>query len=75
MIHYLVACSRSVDRISLDLDAGLNAALKAIQLEPDLGQAYLTLGAAYSIKGEFIEAESAYQKVIELTTESIDYFD
>jgi TolB-like protein/class 3 adenylate cyclase len=71
LIHSLLASGSSADRVSLEIDAGLNAALRAIELEPSLPQAYNILGAAYTKSGEFIEAELAYRKAMELSPESI----
>jgi adenylate cyclase len=73
VLHSYLAGVVSADRVSLELDAGLNAALRAIELEPNLGKAYLTLGSIHTRRGEFIEAELAYRKGMDLTTESIDY--
>jgi TolB-like protein len=73
MIHSFLLGGSSADRVSLEFDAGLNAALRAIELEPNLGKAYFTLGTIHVRRGKFIEAEKAFRKGIELTTESIDY--
>jgi len=70
-VHLLLAQVSSADRASLELDAALEAALRAIELEPSLRDAYIQLGAAHSFRGEFIEAELAYRKAMDLTTESI----
>jgi adenylate cyclase len=75
MVHYLLASTSPVDRLSLEQDECLNAALRAIELESSLGKAYLSLGSAYMMRGEFIEAEKVYRKGMELTTESIDFFE
>jgi tetratricopeptide (TPR) repeat protein len=40
---------------------------KAIELDPQLGRAYLQLGILYSEKKEFPQAISAFQKAIEVT--------
>jgi len=40
---------------------------KAIELDPQLGRAYLQLGILYSEKKEFPQAVSAFQKAIEVT--------
>ena len=74
ILHLLLTTAGPADRVSLEQDAGLNAALRAIELEPRMGVGYLTLGTAYMNRGEFIEAGLAYQKGMELTTESIDLF-
>jgi tetratricopeptide (TPR) repeat protein len=76
LVHFMVASFFSnADEMPLEKTSALNAALHAIELEPSLGKAYLTLGTVHMMKGNFIEAERAYQKGINLTNESIDYFD
>jgi len=74
-IVHLFLTLGSAGRVSLELEEGLNAALRAIELEPRLGKAYLSLGGAHTLRGEFIKAEKAYLKGMELTTESSDYFE
>jgi len=73
MFHLNLAVSGPVDLSSVELEKGLNSALKAIEIEPKLGKGYLTLGSAHMTRGEFIEAEKAYREGIKLTTESLDY--
>jgi adenylate cyclase len=76
VIVYLFLAGRSpADRASLEIDAAFEAALRAIELEPSLGKAYLALGWAHLGRDELIEAELAYRKGMDLTTESIDYFE
>ena len=75
IIHCTLAVITFADQVSSELDAGLNAALRAIELEDNLGQAYISLGLAHSFSCEFIEAEWAYQKGLGLTTEPIDYIE
>jgi adenylate cyclase len=67
--HLMNAMVTSADRVSLEQDAALNAALRAIELEPSYGMAYYSLGDVYSARSKFIEAELAYQKGMELTNE------
>ncbi len=68
--HLLIASNVPPDRVSSELNAGLDAAKKAVELQPDLGFAYLPLGNAYAAQGQFIRAEESYKKAIELTKES-----
>jgi adenylate cyclase len=75
MTHVLLAALGSTDRVSLEIDSALESALRSIELEPSLGIAHLSLGAVHMTRDEFIEAELAYRKGMELTTESMDYFD
>lgn len=75
MIHIFLATSGPDNRAAFEHNEALEAALKAVELDPSLGKAYLTLGSADMMMGKFIKAESAYQKGIELTNEPIDYFE
>jgi adenylate cyclase len=75
IVHSSLVTFGPADRVPLELDAAMEAALRAIEIEPSLGKAYLSLGSAYMNRCEFIEAELAYRKGMELTTESIDYFE
>jgi tetratricopeptide (TPR) repeat protein len=71
-IHWWRAVSLPSNLVTSEYDVGLSAAMKAIELEPNLGKAYLSLGISRLVRGEFIEAELAYRNGMELTTESID---
>ena len=75
MVHIFLATSGPDDQASYQHSAALEAAQRAVELEPTLGKAYLTLGSADMMVGKFIQAELAYRKGIELTTEPIDYFE
>jgi adenylate cyclase len=57
-----------------ELDAGLNAALRAIELEPNLAEAYYSLGLSRLIRGEFIKAELAYRKAMELAYDPMNCY-
>jgi TolB-like protein len=70
-IHSVLARLGPVSHADAEKDAALQAAQKAIELEPNLSEAYASLGAIRSSRGEFLEAGSAYQKALELTTESL----
>ena len=54
-----------------EIDAGLKAAQKAIEIEPDLGDGYVHLGYIKGAKREWIEAEHNYRKALELINESL----
>ena len=43
--------------------------MKAVRLDPNLGEAYLQLGILYSQRGDSSRAISAYQKAIEVSPE------
>ena len=68
-IHNGLAYAGSDSRIAAELDAGLQAAQKAIELEPNLAEAHLALGIVRTSEAKWIEAETAYQKALELTTD------
>lgn len=61
------------DQAYNELDKGLKAALKAIELQPRLGEAYLSLGLVYTKTNEYIKAGSAYRKGMKYTNKSTDY--
>ena len=54
--------------------AALNAALKSIELEPNLAAGYYALGDAHMSLGDWINAEMAYRKAIELTIGSVSEY-
>lgn len=70
--HWLRAIKMPSNLVASEYDAGQRAAQRAIELEPNLGKAYLSLGLSKLVRGDFVEAELAYRKGMELTTESID---
>jgi TolB-like protein len=51
--------------------AALKAVQRAIEIAPDLAEAYTTLGSVRLTEGKFIEAALAYIKVTELGTEPL----
>jgi adenylate cyclase len=63
------------DRVASEKDATLDAALRAIELEPNLAEGYFSLGLSRLVRGEFIEAELAYRKGMELAHDPIIPFD
>lgn len=71
VIHNFIVTSESASRLPEEQDAGLHAAQKAIELEPDLAEAYASLGYNRTLRGDWIEAELAYRKAFDLATESI----
>jgi TolB-like protein/Tfp pilus assembly protein PilF len=60
----------SNSNITKELDMGLQAVQKAIEIEPNLAEAYAVLGGQKAARGEWVEAESAYHKALELEGES-----
>ena len=71
--HLWLVSRSPADWASLEEEAGIDAALKALELEPNLGEAYFLLGSIHDSRDDYIEAEKAYRKGMELTTESKDY--
>jgi adenylate cyclase len=71
-IYSVLANLMPVEAVTSTVEVSLNAALRAIKLEPDLGQAYFSLGKIHMIKGEFIKAKESYQKGMELSNRSMD---
>jgi TolB-like protein len=70
-LHILNTVSGPANQADKERDAGLRAVQKAIELEPNLAAAYVSLGYIKMNKGEWIEAESAFRKALQLPTESI----
>jgi len=70
-IHIALSIWGPVNRVVTEQDAALSAAQRAIELEPKLGVAYIELGLVKTAKGNWIEAEFAYRKALELTTETL----
>jgi TolB-like protein len=71
VIHNFLAANVSSDRITTEQDAGLQAAQKAIDLEPSLAEAYASLGHNRTFRGDWIDAELAFRKAFELAAEPI----
>jgi adenylate cyclase len=57
-------------RADLERDAALRAAQKAIELEPNLAQGYITLGYVASMSGNWIDAELNFRKALQLRAET-----
>jgi TolB-like protein/class 3 adenylate cyclase len=73
--HWLRLVLMPADRVSSEIDTNLNAALRAIELEPKLAEGYFALGLSRLVRGDFIEAELAYRKGMELAHDPIIPFD
>jgi TolB-like protein len=71
VIHNFLAVSVSAERIAGEQDSGLQAAQKAIELEPTLAEAYASLGHNRTLRGDWIEAELAFEKSFDLAAEPI----
>jgi adenylate cyclase len=67
--HNLLSAISPVDQVDLELEAGQHATQKAIEIEPNLADGYASLGQYRIAKGDWIEAESAFRKALELTNE------
>lgn len=64
--HLLFAQEIPPERVPMELEAGLRSVKRAVELEPSSGWAHNNLGHVHSSMGNFIEAESAYNKGMEL---------
>ena len=69
--HNFLAAFASANQSTAERDLAIFAAQKAIDLEPTLADGYYALGSIKASKGDWIEAELAYRKGMELTTESM----
>jgi adenylate cyclase len=74
-IHHLLNVFGPYSRAIAEADAGIRAAQKAIELEPNLADGYIYLGWIKAFKSEWIEAELNYRKSIELIGESLSFND
>jgi adenylate cyclase len=63
------------DYIPNGLLMALETAQRAIEIEPMLGKAYLSLGSVYAAMGKFIEAEKNYKKGMDLEFEIKDFLE
>jgi TolB-like protein len=66
VVHNFLAVHVSRDFVANELSAGLDAAIRAIELNPDLAAGHAALGHNRSFCGDWIEAESAYRQAFEL---------
>jgi adenylate cyclase len=72
IIHtYNLITAPSSSRVTAEKDEALNAALKAIELEPNLALGNVSLGYITLTKGDWIEAELAFRKALELTNDQL----
>jgi TolB-like protein len=72
-IHYYLSLFGPANRADAEQDDALSAALKAIELEPNLADGYHSLGCIQSSRGKFIEAESSYNKGLELKNDTYSH--
>jgi adenylate cyclase len=71
--HNNLSFQASPELVASVRDAGLRAAQKAIELEPNLASGYVSLAFSQSVSGNFIEAGLTYRKAFEMATyESAD---
>jgi len=68
-IHNFLAVSVPGNQIASESNAALNAAQKAIELEPNLAAGYYSLGFTKMSKGDWIQAGLSFYKAIDLQTE------
>jgi tetratricopeptide (TPR) repeat protein len=61
--YYAVALTKSGDAADRS-DAIESSLLKAVELDPHLGDAYLQLGILYAQRKDVVKAEAAYEKAI-----------
>jgi Flp pilus assembly protein TadD len=61
--YYAVALTKSGDAVEHS-DGIESSLLKAVELDPHLGDAYLQLGILYAQRKDFVKAEAAYEKAI-----------
>ena len=68
LAHYYYAVALTKDASRAENDKAIESSLlKAIAIDPHLGEAYLQLGILYAKQKDFAKAISAYQKAIEFT--------
>ena len=70
LLHYYLLVFGPISRAEAEQDAALSAALKAIELEPSLADGYNSLGYIQTSRGEFNEAESSYNKGLQLANDT-----
>jgi TolB-like protein/Tfp pilus assembly protein PilF len=70
-IHAYYAIFGPADRAALEQDAALQAAMKSIELEPNLAEGYACLGWIKTTIGDYVEAGLSFRKAFELATQSL----
>ncbi len=70
-MHFLLNLDGPASRSIEEADACIRAAQKSIELEPNLGDAYISLGWIKMSKNEWLEAEHNYRMALELLNESL----
>jgi adenylate cyclase len=73
--HFLLAIFGPPDKASVEQSKSLEAAQKAIELEPNLVDAYNSLSAAIESRGDFIESRLTINKALELKKGQLSGFD
>jgi len=69
--HIQLSLTGPNSQVADERDAALQAAQKAIKLEPNLGSAYIKLGFIEWAKGHWIDAESYFREALDLSNESL----
>jgi len=75
LIHGYIRSDGTANRAVAEGDAGLKAAQRAIELEPNLAEVYLTRSFLKNQEGKFIEAETDLRKAFELAPEGLSGMD
>jgi adenylate cyclase len=66
--HNNLSFEASPELVASVREAGLRAAQKAIELEPDLASGYVSLAFSKSVSRKFVEAGSIYRKAFEMSS-------
>ena len=70
-IHIFISVFGPSSFAAAEQDSGLKAAMRAVELEPNLAEAYTSLGIGRMARCELIEGGFAYRKALELTTKPL----
>ena len=72
-IHHLLNVFGPYSSAIAEADAGIRAAEKAIELEPNLADGYIYLGYIKAFKSEWIDAEQNIRKALNVVGESLSF--
>jgi adenylate cyclase len=70
-IHTYLTVFGPTGSAEAEREAGLSAALRSIELEPNLAAGYFSLGFIKANKGDWIDAESEFRKALQLKREPL----
>jgi adenylate cyclase len=68
-IHNALAYVGAKNRVAEEREAALQASQKAIELGPEVAETHFYFGQTKTLRGDWIEAEQAYKKALELVTD------